>query len=121
MQDFKQFEVEYDDTAFICEFDFDSIRAADENAIMGITDKPMAFSANVFYFSTLKHHPHSNKNKVLDFAYKIFEDPEYGIHAFDEIVEDFIENFTKYAERKGRKTFTATKSKKVLNIPKAEK
>lgn len=127
MTDFKVFQVAYGEHEYTAQFDFDALRKADEAGIIEMSEKnPLAFAANVFYHAVLKNHPHTNRKRVLDFAYKIIEDEEYGYHAFDDICEDFIVNFTKYLDEKDptgkvRKKFTAVESPKVINLPKESK
>ena len=63
----------------------------------------------------------ASMRKVREFFDKVICDPEYGVEAFDEIVDEFISLygllFTAKSEKK--KKFSAEPAKK-LTIPKTE-
>lgn len=125
MTDFQQFEVSYNGQTYISEFDFEAIKRADEMKVMDLTSAPLAFTAAVFYCSVLKNHPYANQRKVRGFFDAIVQDEEYGLSAFDDIVEEFTAHFLQYAaldKTKKKKKFAAmAPAQKVVNLPKAEK
>jgi len=124
MQDFKKFEVSYNGHTYISEFDFESIKRADELKVMELGSSPISFTAEVFYCSVLKHQPNVSRRKIREFFDSVIQDEEYGLSAFDDIVEEFMQHFLEYAapgRQKKKKRFTASESPKVQNIPQSVK
>lgn len=124
MNDFSVFELEHNGVEYTAEFDFDALRLADSLGIMSLTDKTMAFVSTVLFCATRKHHPFSTRKKIDEFFDAVVQDPEYGIGAFDDIVEEFTNHFLQFISNSGKgekktKKFTA-RTVKVVNSPKAK-
>lgn len=124
MTDFKRFEVTHNGITYISEFDFEALKLADEMKVMGMGSSPMNMTYSIFYCSVLKNHPYVNQRKLREFYDDVLRDEEYGINAFEEIVEEFVNHFLEFVDSKGKKAkkrFTASApAATVVNYPKAE-
>lgn len=123
MTDFKRFEVTHNGVTYISEFDFEALKQADDMKVMDCQGSPLTMSFIIFYCSVLKNHPYANQRLVREFFDGIVQDPEYGLGAFSEILEEFTTHFlalTGKRDKKKRKKFSATTVPKVANFPQAE-
>lgn len=121
MNDFSVFELEHDGIEYTAEFDFAALKLADSLGIMSLTDKTLSFVSTVLFCATRKHHPFTTRKKMDEFFDSVVQDPEYGLSAFDDLVEEFTQHFLQYItnnENKEKKTkkFTA-KTVKIVNSP----
>lgn len=104
MTDFNKFTVEYDGTTYTSEFDMSTILKWEEMGAMENKDRPIEFTFITFYASILKNHPYATQRKVREFFNEIIKDPEYGIEAFEDIVDEatriYMILFTSKGEKK---------------------
>jgi len=90
MQEFQKFTVEYDGIKYVSEFDTKSVKRGEELGVFENRNKPIECTFLIFYASVMKNHPTASMNKVREFYNKIIEDPEYGVTAFENIIDEFF-------------------------------
>lgn len=124
MTDFNRFEVSHHGITYISEFDFEALKKADELKVMDMTGSPVSFTFLVFYCSVLKNNPYANQRRVREFFDEVVQDEEYGMEAFTEITEEFINHFLEFVapkkKKKTKKFTTVSPAAEVVNFQKAD-
>lgn len=120
MNDFPRIEVEYDGYNYISEWDFNGIKRALDMDITEITGNAIEFVKVAFYCSLLKNHPFVKKRNTDEFVDKVIQDEDYGLSAFSEITDAFVEGFIQLqgGKNKNNQRVFTTKKNTVTNIPK---
>lgn len=118
MIDFKKIEVSYGGHDLVAEFDTDTVLKCQSAGVLGMTDKPVDFAFECFFWSIQKNHPFTTRRKAREFFDAVVNDEEYGPDAFSDITDEFVRTFqllftSKDAKGKKRKKFTALTSPEI--------
>ena len=110
MVEFQKFFVEYDGIKYVSEFDTKSVKRCEELGVFENRNKPIELTFLIFYSSIMKNHPMTSMNKVREFYNKVIDDSDYGITAFEDIVDEFFSLYNLLFTGKGeQKKFKAEK------------
>lgn len=90
MNDFQKIPVSYGGHDYIAEFDTDTVLKCQSAGTLGMTDKPVDFAFECFFWSLQKNHPFTTRQKAREFFESVVKDEEYGPDAFSDITDEFI-------------------------------
>lgn len=111
MLDFQKIPVSYGGHDYIAEFDTDTLLKCQSAGVLSLTEKPIDFAFECFFWSIQKNHPFTTRQKAREFFNDVCKDEDYGPDAFSDITDEFTSKYLAFtsAERKGkkRKKFTA--------------
>jgi glycosylphosphatidylinositol transamidase (GPIT) subunit GPI8 len=122
MTDFQKIPVSYGGHDFVSEFNAETVKGCVSAGALSMTEKPLDFAFECFFWSIQKNHPFTTRKKAKEFFDSIVDDEDYGPNAFSEITDEFAEKvkelFTS-TDRKGKKkrTFKALPSPEI-KVPK---
>lgn len=123
MNDFQKIPVSYGGHDYICEFDTDTLLKCQSAGVLSLSDKPVDFAFECFFWSLQKNHPFTTRQKAREFFESVVKDEDYGPNAFSEITDEFVRAYSMLftsKDRKGKekKKFTVLTSPEV-KVPKA--
>ena len=117
MTEFNRFIIEYNGYRYIAEFDTDTVKRCEDMGVLENKEKPIEFTFICFYASILKNQPHVSVRKARELFDAVIKDEEYGISAFDDIVEEFTTLYSMlFTVKSGKKKFGAEPSTK-FSVP----
>lgn len=123
MNEFQKIPVSYGGHDYVAEFDTDTLLKCQSAGVLGLSDKPVDFAFECFFWSVQKNHPFTTRQKAREFFESVVKDEEYGPDAFSEITDEFVRAYgmlftSKDAKGRKKKRFTALPSPEV-KMPKA--
>lgn len=103
MIDFQKIPVSYGGHDYIAEFDEDTVLKCQSAGVLALTDKPVDFAFECFFWSIQKNHPFTTRQKAREFFDSVVKDEEYGPNAFSDITDEFIKDYSMLFTLKDRK------------------
>jgi hypothetical protein len=103
MIDFQKIPVSYGGHDYVAEFDADTLLKCQSAGVLGLTDKPIDFAFECFFWSIQKNHPFTTRQKAREFFEAVCKDEEYGPDAFSDITDEFVRAYSMLFTSKDRK------------------
>lgn len=120
MIDFQQIQLSRGGHDYTAEFDSDTVMKCQSAGVLELTNKPLDFAFECFYWSVQKNHPMSSRRLLREFFDGVILDEEYGLEYFDAVTEEFVRVFTLLFTSRGQKNKKKPTivSAPVMKIPK---